>query len=176
MTFKLPEFENPISTSMLSYEVGTITRCCRFSSSPTETCRRLWRCYLGRFTSPILLNQQYDAAILPQDDGIGTDVSAIATQTLSCSQIKRAIVKRTNDGRPADQAVRERSPSMRAIRLSRGTPHRSGQSIPFELFTPSSETVQVDLGVATLIAWHRDAVCLPTNTQFSAKCVKQSSG
>ena len=120
MTFKLPEFENPISTSMLSYEVGTITRCCRFSSSPTETCRRLWRCYLERITSPILLNQQYDAAILPQDDGIGTDVSAIATQTLSCSQIKRAIVKRTNDGRPADQAVRERSPSMRAIRLSRG--------------------------------------------------------
>jgi hypothetical protein len=56
---------------------------------------------------------------LAQDDGIGTDVSAIATQILSCPQIKRAVVKGTNDGRPADEAVCKRSPSMRAIGLSR---------------------------------------------------------
>ena len=56
-----------------------------------------------RFTLPILLNQQYDAAILPQDDRIGTDVSAIAAHILSCPQIKRAIVKRTDDGGSADE-------------------------------------------------------------------------
>ena len=65
------------------------------------------------------IDRQYDAAILAQDDGIGTDVSAIAAQILSCPQIKRAIVKRTDDGRPTDEAVGKWSPSMRAIGLSR---------------------------------------------------------
>jgi hypothetical protein len=32
---------------------------------------------------------------------------------------------------------------------------RGHPSVPFELFTPSSEPVQINLGVATLIAWHQ---------------------
>jgi hypothetical protein len=72
-----------------------------------------------RFATSFQLNLHYDAAILPQNDRIGTEVSAISTQILSCPQIKRAIVKRTDDRRSTYEAVSQWSPSMRAIGLGR---------------------------------------------------------
>jgi hypothetical protein len=63
------------------------------------------------------LNLQCDAAILLQSDRIGADVDAIATQILPCPQIKRAIVKRAQDGcstcsklRKVEKAVLVRQP------------------------------------------------------------------
>ena len=73
------------------------------------------------------LNLQYDAAIFPLNDRIGTDIGAIAAQILSCPQIKRAIVKRTQDGCSTDEAVGKRSPPMRTIRLCREYLARVGE-------------------------------------------------
>jgi hypothetical protein len=71
------------------------------------------------FAMSCQLNLQCDAAILLQSDRIGANVSAIAAQILSRPQIKRAIVKRTQDGCSTDEAVGKRSPPMRAICLRR---------------------------------------------------------
>ena len=76
-------------------------------------------CLLLGIATRFQVNLQRNAAILPQNDRIGTDVSAIAAQILSSPQIKRAIVQRTQDSCSADEAVSQRSPSMRAIGLRR---------------------------------------------------------
>src|ERR1700730_4796674 len=73
-----PRRESNVPTELLRAQFANVTKpAAALALSPK------------RFAASFQLNLHYDAAILPQNDRIGTEVSAISTQILSCPQIKR---------------------------------------------------------------------------------------